>query len=428
MDPDSHAPVRASWKCKIKMYSRYNLVMHSFQKSYTPESSYVIKALSFYNHNTMNHKKSPFKLLIIILFSCFLILSNENSFAEAYKVAVLLPLSGPGASVGESIKNSIQLAFEDLSPEQKSHLVLKYEDDQLTPTKSLTIAKRLISKNDVDAFFVLGSGVANALSPVTESNKKLLVAICANDENIVKNKKYSFIHWALPATEVGVMYDEIKKREYKKLAIVATEIQGAHTLIDEFKRSLKVDGKDSLILQEEYFGMQETDFNTYLSKVIAKGVDGVVTILFPGQLSSFAKQAKALQLKANLIGIESFEDSNEIKAGEEFLVGQWFVNADSGTEEFLNKYKTKFNSFPVLASGNGYDSLRLISNAVEKNISTDGKVDNLRIVEFLNSIKDYQGVVGKYSATGDHRFDLPIVVKVVGKGADGVITFDEVYN
>ncbi len=151
-----------------------------------------------------------------------------------------------------------------------------------------------------------------------------------------------------------------------------------------------------------------TDFKSILSKAGAKGTKAIILCLFPGGTASFAKQNKLLGLQADLIGIELFEDQNEVNAAQGGLLGQWYVNADLAAPWFLDLYREKYNEYPGWAAANAYDSLALIAAA----FSSEG-ADNRAIARRLGSLKDYSGASGPYSATGDHRFSLPAAIKVV---------------
>lgn len=56
---------------------------------------------------------------------------------------------------------------------------------------------------------------------------------------------------------------------------------------------------------------------------------------------------------------------------------------------------------------NCYDIARLLGHSAEKNHSS------AELINYLKTVKDFKGAGGTFSATGDNRFTLPAVVKVV---------------
>ncbi len=62
-------------------------------------------------------KKILMLILVILVVSLF-ISNNDEKSAEELKIGVILPLTGPVSLFGESIKNGIELAKEDLFHEK----------------------------------------------------------------------------------------------------------------------------------------------------------------------------------------------------------------------------------------------------------------------------------------------------------------------
>lgn len=349
---------------------------------------------------------------IHILILSYLLSFCAITIAEPYKVAVLIPLTGSSASYGTYTKNGIDLALSKLPPEKKQLISVRYEDDQLKSANSVSIAKRLIAQNNADAIIVFGSGIGNAVAPIAEQGKRLLIAIGASDFNVVKNRKFSFLHWVPPPQEVETMIKEMIRKGYKSVGFAGSEVEGVIAIADELKKQLAQQGKSDLLSMEEYFHMNETDFQTYLTKAKNKKLDAVIACFFPGSLAAFAKQSKLLKFPGDLVGVETFEDENEVKASEGALVGKWYVNADTAVSDYEKMYFDKYAATPGLASANSYDTINIIVDGLAK-----GTKDNVALSDHLNTLKDYAGAAGKYSATGDHRFSLPVAIKEVT--ADG---------
>ena len=154
---------------------------------------------------------------------------------------------------------------------------------------------------------------------------------------------------------------------------------------------------------------EEKDFKSLITKLKTKEkeIDAVLVSLFPGQLGVFAKQLRESGITKPLFGTETMEDANEVKISHGALVGGWYVNAGDGSGDFLKTYRDRFPGVSSFSSANGYDAVLLFAAAATKGVRGDG------LAEFLSSIKDFSGALGRYSSTGDHRFSLPAQIKVV---------------
>ena len=325
-----------------------------------------------------------------------------------YKIGVILPLSGQTASLGHFLKNGVDLAYSELSSDLQKRISLFYEDDQFQSANSVSAFHRLLSTKSIDAALVLGSGTGNALAPIAEQKRIILIAIGASDPEVSKGRSYIFMHWVTPERESVELVNEIVRRGYQHVALLFAEQKGAiacrDAVVEEFDRR----GLKERIVLDERFLPDATDYRTFILKAKARSVDLVVVAVFPGALSSFAKQARAMQLKADLGGMETFEDEHEVKASEGALIGQWYVNTEVAEDSFVRSYKSRYNEHPGWGAANAYDSLKLIAEGVSRFGS-----DNEKIAGYLSTLRDYPGAAGKYTASGDNRFSIPATVKMV---------------
>lgn len=347
-------------------------------------------------------------LLASIIFVSLGSLCVADEKQDAYKIGVILPLTGDNASLGQFLRNGIELAHRSLPEEQQRKLSLVFEDDQLQASKAVAAYRKLRTTDGIKAVIVLGSGDGHAVAPLAEEDKVILFAVGASDINVVKGKRFAFIHWIAPEKEASVLAEEIQKRNYRRAAFMTLDQQGCIAMRDAIEEQFRKRGMEKMITLDEVALPGMKDFNTFISKARAKGVDVVVTVLMQGSLSAFAKQVKQQRLKADLAGAETFEDESEVKASEGGLLGQWYVNVDDAQDFFVRQYMEAFKEVPGWGAASAYDSIRLLAQGVEKY----GR-ENEKISDFLRNLKDYSGAAGTYSATGDNRFDLPAAIKIV---------------
>lgn len=113
------------------------------------------------------------------------------------KLAVVSPLSGEIAQMGEMIKLGVQLAVEELGPELAARglrLELAPQDDQANPDVGTGIARRLV--NDPDVMGVVGhlnSGVAIPASEIYKDYSLVMVSP-ANTATIVTDRGYATVN------------------------------------------------------------------------------------------------------------------------------------------------------------------------------------------------------------------------------------------
>lgn len=338
----------------------------------------------------------------------FVALFATVASADPYRIGVLLPLSGEAAGLGTHIRNGVELGYESLPTELKERVELIYEDDQLQSAKSVALFHKLRTGREMDAVIVAGSGVGHAVGPLAERYSKIMFAVGASDKEVVVGKKFVFTHWVSPEAESKVLVEELRRRGKQRIATVATEQQGAVAVEQALFAELKAGGIADRLVYSERSLPENRDFRTALARIRAKDADTVVLMLLSGGLSAFAKQFRDGQLKAELCGFETFEDRAEVAASDGALVGRWYANAESGDREFESRYFARYKQRPGIGAANGFDTIQLIA----RSLAQVGP-DNQKIAQILNTTKDHRGVLGTYSATGDNRFEVPAVLKIV---------------
>lgn len=328
--------------------------------------------------------------------------SDLNS--KKVKIGVIVPLSGEAASIGEAVKNSMLMAYEKLPSQKQSKIELLFEDDGLQPKNAVTAFNKLVSVNGAQVIINVSSGTAKAISPLAEQKKIPFLAV-ASDPQIVAGRKYVMNFWVSPEEETRIMLPEIVRQGYKNLARISTIQEGVLSANRAF--DAQNNGKVKIAIDEEY-APDVKDFKPFIAKLQnAKEIDAVLVGLLPGQLGIFAKQLRQSGVTIPIFGWEILEDSNEVKASDGALVGAWYVNAADPSNTFLSEYRKRFPDGSLFAAANGYDLILLMGEAVGQ--STDSEEIN----RFLHTLKDFEGTLGRYSASSDNRFTLPAAIKVV---------------
>ncbi len=348
---------------------------------------------------------------IVFFFSLVVVFVVNNCYAEQVnssskiKVGVIFPLSGDAASLGESIKNGFLLGMEKLPQAVRDRIQVFFEDDGLSPKNSISAFNKLTNGEGIDILLNVSSGTAKALSPLAEKKRIPFLAIGASDKRVSEGKKYVFNFWIIPETEAQTLISEARRRGYRRIAAI-TAVQDGELAIKAAFDKLN-NGQLEVVLDEE-FAPESKDFKSFLTRLRGiKDVDGVMIVLMPGQCGLFAKQARQMGFKKDLFGFEMFEDTAEVKTSAGALVGQWYVNADDASKTFIDEFRQRFPSSSLLGAAHGYEAALLLGDGIRKGF--DGKNFN----EYFATVKDFSGVLGTYSATGDNRFALPVAVKVV---------------
>jgi len=311
---------------------------------------------------------------------------------------VVVPLSGLAVASGQTIKNSIQLALEESSNPTVKFL---FEDDQFEPKNTVTAVRKLIEIDHVDGLIVWGTPTALAVNGIAEKAKVPLIAFSLLDK-VVEDKKFVLKHW-LPSSAISAgVASEVVKRHITTVSLVVQSNDAMLKLKDDFLNS-----NVAKVVSTVEYPRTEADFRSEAVKIKSLNPDAVYLLLWAPQPSLFAKQLRAISYKGGIFGMQNLEDQNEILVADGALENAWLLGTDdSNTSNFLKNYRDKFNSDPVAGGSNAYDVARIFLGC--------GTSTDLNLC--LHIVKDFQGVLGNYSATEKNDFSLKPMLKCIRQG------------
>lgn len=326
------------------------------------------------------------------------LLSSGAAEAEPFQLGVILPLSGEAAIYGRACQNGVELA---LRGPNAGELQVVYEDDANTPKNTLNAFSKLTTQNGVGGVLIWSSPTANAVAPLADRQRIPIIAI-ASDAKVVEGRKYAVNLWVTPEQEAETLHEELQRRGIDSVARITSIQDGTISIRNAFDR---VVGKEVKLLLDEEYAADARDYRPFLIKAKARhDLDAVIVNLFVGQVGLFARQARELGMNLPLIGIETFEDEGQVKLSQGALVGQWYVQADDPSGEFLKLYRERFPEASPVTAANCHDAVLMVADAHSKGIPLN---------QYLHTVRDFNGALGTYSATTDNKFSLPAIVKVV---------------
>lgn len=341
---------------------------------------------------------------LFVLISVWLLFSFQTQESSKTKIGIILPLTGNTASLGAAAKNGANLAFQDISEKEKQKLLLFFEDDQFDPKNTLTIFFKLVGIDQVNVIICFTSSPCNAIAPLAEEKKIPTIAI-ASDSKIQKNKKFVFRLEIAPNEEAKLLVNYIEKQNFKRLASIVAIHDGIQAGYDELSKYPRF---ADIEVFKENVQPSEKDFRTVLNKAFSTKPDIIFVGLLPGQAGELGKQAKDFGYSGKFIGLNFLESEETLTSAQGSLEGIIYTNTMESQGWFNKKFKKAFNKNPSSGAAHAYDAITLIAKAISENKKTSKE-----IVEYLSSIKDYNGALGLFSATNTHEFSLPVTLKTI---------------
>ena len=366
--------------------------------------------------------KRIFSLGVILLIICGLIwVSCQKKVEEkVVKIGAVLVLTGPDAKAGQSAKQGIEMAVEEINASggvKSRKIKVIYEDDGGEPQKSVSAVQKLINVDKVLA--ILGpmwSSCVLAVAPIVESKGVVILSPTASSPKITYGGDYIFRNTYSDAIE-GAKTAEFASKElkYGKAGILFINNDYGVGLKDAFKRKFEELGGKIVI--DEGYDPKTTDFRTILVKVKERSPE-VIYIAGYSEMGQLLRQMRETGIKIPVLSCIMFEISDIAKvagkAAEGVIYAYPSYDPEKGNEitlKFAKKFKEKYGTLPDPEAAFSYDAVKILALAMEKGGFTSEDIKNA-----LYKIKGYNGITGKTSFDENGDVIKPVGFKRVHNG------------
>ena len=362
---------------------------------------------------------------VLVLGGCSISqLEDEQSEPEVIKIGVLEPLSGAAEDGGRLELEGIKLANE-MFPEvlgRKVQLVIA--DNESDREKSRRLADRLIKEYGVSAVIgSWGSSLSLSAGDTFSGTGIPAVAPSATNPGVTSGNEYYFRANFLDSFQGEVLarmaYEELEADTAVILYEKGSEYsQGLAAFFE--KEFAELAGSSEGILYKAGYESSETDFTSVLEKIYELKPD---VIFAPGgftQSAMLIRQAKRMGIRSQFLGGDTWETHEFLNLGGEAVEGAMLTTSFSSekpvnwtSRRFIYRYKKKYGREPLSLSALGYDSYRIIIEAMKRaGTAEDGK--SLR--DEIAATADFRGATGKISFDENGNALKDVVVMQVKNG------------
>ncbi len=336
------------------------------------------------------------------------------------KIALVCPLTGDIAAMGQGMKRAAQMAIdeENLSGRLAGFkLELAAFDDRADPKEAVNIANQIISDNKI--YGVIGhlnSGCSIPASSVyNRINLVMLSPASTNPKLTLQGLKNVFRVCTTDDVQGTYAADYIfNKLQKNNVCIIQDKTAYGQGIADNFKnRFEELGGK---VISFDGINTGDKDFKALLTTIKSKSPQ---IIYFGGVYAEVAlvtKQAKELGISAPVFSDDGSFSSEFIKIAGNSSEGSYFSMVGAPPEKlaqaqvFMNSYKEKYPGVDMQPyDPYTYEAVKIILEAIIQ----VGK-NKLILPEHLASMK-YNGILGQtqFDANGDTLNKTISIYKVV---------------
>lgn len=268
--------------------------------------------------------------------------------ADRHRVALLVPMSGPNAPVGQAIANATTMALLDTNADNVR--ITTYDTALgagLAANKAILDGNRLI----------LGPLLADEVVAVASVARpaKVPMITYSNDANVADRDV--FVLGQVPAQAITRVVGYAQEKGVKSIgAIIPTGAYGQRvsTALMVAARSRGI-----TVTSVESYDRSNTSVSSAVRRVLTKGPVGALLIGDSGRIALMAAPAAN---GTRLLGTELWNGDAAI-AKSPAMRGAWFAAvSDKRFGQFEQSYRTRFGAAPSRLATLGYDSVLLTLN------------------------------------------------------------------
>ncbi len=340
---------------------------------------------------------------------------------EPVKFGVIGPYTGPNAKPGQSMKQGVQLAVDEINKTggvggQTMEPI--FEDDASVPAQSVSATEKLVTKDEVR--FLIGTfNSATTLADMKVIDREkipMLVPIAVAIDITESGNKWVFRNSATNPMQaeqlMNYIYNNTKNRKFAVIHENTDYGKGLAAAVTKY-----ITEKSGQVSAESY-SIGDTDFYAQLTKFKNTKPDAMIIAGNLSEGSQITRQAKELGIKSQLFGfggLSSYDYNNLAGEADEGLICTSYFEVSSPNplaQQFVNAYKTKYGVPPDMFAAAIYEAVYIAKNAIEKSGAAKdlaGSRSGMR--DALAATKDLPGVQGPtaFDAKGQAKKEVMIV-------------------
>lgn len=363
--------------------------------------------------------------LSALFFGAALFIQSAAHAASSIKIGFLTTLSGPGAVIGQEMKDGFALGIKHSGDKLGGLPVdLQIADDQQSPDTGRQTVERFLKRDKVDVMTgVVFSNVLLPILPTVLASETVYVSANTGPADYAGAKcNRNFFSVASQNEDIPQAVGKFAvEKNYKRIALIAPNYPGGRELINGFKRQYKGN-----IVEELYSRLGQLDFAAELATIRAAKPDAIFFFLPGGMGVNFIKQfeASGMAKQVDLLAPGFSADEDTIKAVGDAIVGvyngsHWSADmTNAANEKFVVDFVKTYGRMPTLYAAQAYDAALLIDGAVA---SVGGRVEDRDAFRAALRKANFKSVRGNFRFNNNQYPVHNLYLRVVQKGANGKI-------
>jgi branched-chain amino acid transport system substrate-binding protein len=331
---------------------------------------------------------------IISLFVIFILPLTAVCEQKTFRLGVIQSLSGIAAEDGHSALNGIQLAVDKINSATPGAIELLVEDDQTSPKVTVSAYDRLAAKNAAAIIGPTWDFLVRAIIPKIGQGKIPVISATMPHETVDAAAAQGRIFFT--GTSVAAeaeAYKQYLKERHPSSAVILYPSNGWGEVQEQVYRKISEDNGVKIVGSHKNSDISGGEWETVLPRVKAEKAELILLLLNKDDISLIAKRLTELEIKSALFSSRNGFAAASDKANLRYLEDICFtypLKELEGNKDFIEQYKTRYNTAPLQYTDSAYDSVFLLHDAF-----LCGSREHRPISDCLRNTS-FNGVQGQY--------------------------------
>lgn len=320
--------------------------------------------------------------------------------AGKVEVAAVLPLTGEHTAYGESIKNGIELAADDLGSDSAIKPGVKLAKIYDSKSDPKIAAAKATEAYDDGALILIGgvtSAEAKAIIPITDKVQGLLLSPSASSPELTDMSPDFFRIWPSDQTEAAKMAQSaVADLGIQNLVVVAEDELYARGAQNAFRA--EYEAKGGKVIQTIVYPAGTNDVSGQALEIIGLSPlpEAVYVVDYGKGVANMVKELRRHHFPGKILTTSAFATPSAIErcgpdaAGVLFTQTKFDPTSDSPQiKKFVDAYQQKYRTMPDIYAAHGYDALMTVAQAIQGREPVIGE-----LTQGMMALSGYQGLSG----------------------------------
>jgi branched-chain amino acid transport system substrate-binding protein len=335
------------------------------------------------------------------------------------KIGVISIITGQGSGYGEAITNGFKLARNEINVNKEVSIELVIMDSSGKQEQALAAAQKLINSDRVNA--ILGPTLSTEMkvvAPEANASGVPIMGTSTTAAGITQIGRYVFRNslpesLAIPAS----LNKAVKKYNIRKVALFYGNddvfTKSGYDTMKKVAADLRLD-----VVTTETFQKGQSDYKAQLTKIKNLSPDAVFCSALYEEGGVILSQARKMGIKVPFVGGNGFNSPKVIEIAKEAAEGlvvatPWYPERnDPKVKAFVARYQKAYGKKPDQFAAQAYDALYIMAQAIKN----AGTADRNKLRDSLAAIRNFNGVLGKFSFDAERDVVMDPVVLIIKGG------------